>query len=59
MVADDSVDIVLAGDFFEHLPDKHAFIATLFEVRRVLRSGGKLLILQPNIRVPGESYWDF
>ena len=58
-VADDSVDIVFASNFFEHLVSKRAFIATLVEVKRVLRSGGKLLVLQPNIRVLGGSYWDF
>jgi SAM-dependent methyltransferase len=56
---DDSVDIVFASNFFEHLPDKETFLATLHEIRRILRPGGKLLVLQPNIRVLGGSYWDF
>jgi len=58
-VADNSVDVVFASNFFEHLPDKDTFIATLVEVRRVLCPGGKLLVLQPNLRVLGGSYWDF
>ncbi len=58
-IADNSVDIVFASNFFEHLPDKRTFIASLAEVYRILRPGAKLLVLQPNIRFLGGSYWDF
>ncbi len=58
-VGDNSVDVVFASNFFEHLPDKETFIATLIEVRRILRPGEKLLVLQPNLRVLGGAYWDF
>lgn len=58
-IADESVDVVFASNFFEHLPSKEALLSTLREVRRVLRHGGRLLVLQPNIRVLGGSYWDF
>lgn len=58
-IADGSVDVVFASNFFEHLPTREAFLDTLREVRRVLRPGGRLLVLQPNIRVIGGSYWDF
>jgi SAM-dependent methyltransferase len=54
-----SVDVVFASNIFEHLPNKEAFIQCLEEIRRVLRNGGRLLILQPNIRVLGGKYWDF
>jgi len=58
-IADESVDVVFVSNFFEHLPDKGAFLATLSEIRRVLKRGGKLLILQPNIRLLNGAYWDF
>ncbi|MCS6871956.1 MAG: methyltransferase domain-containing protein [Anaerolineae bacterium] len=58
-VASESVDVVFVSNFFEHLPDKNALLATLSEIRRVLRHGGKLLILQPNIRLLKGAYWDF
>ena len=60
VLADNSVDVVFASNFFEHLPDKEEFLATLRELRRVLRAqGGRLLILQPNIRLLDGAYWDF
>jgi len=58
-LADDSVDVVFMSNFLEHLFDKTAVLATLQESRRVIRPGGRLMLLQPNIRfLPGE-YWDF
>jgi SAM-dependent methyltransferase len=58
-LSDSSVDVAFASNFFEHMPTKTIFLQTLREIHRVLRPGGKLLILQPNIRfLPGE-YWDF
>jgi SAM-dependent methyltransferase len=58
-LSDNSVDVAFASNFFEHMPTKTIFLQTLREIYRVLRPGGKLLILQPNIRfLPGE-YWDF
>lgn len=58
-VSDDSVDIVFVSNFFEHLPTKQAFLDTLYEIRRVLKPGGRLLVLQPNIRFLSGAYWDF
>lgn len=58
-LASDSVDVCFASNFFEHLATKSELDAVLAEVRRVLRPGGLLVAVQPNIRyAPGE-YWDF
>jgi SAM-dependent methyltransferase len=54
-----SVDVVFCSNFFEHLPDTATFLATLREIFAVLRPGGRLLALQPNIRYVGGAYWDF
>src|SRR5260370_331125 len=56
---DELFDVVFVSNFFEHLPTKDDLLRTLAEVHRVLRRGGKLLILQPNIRLAGGAYWDF
>ena len=58
-VDSDSVDVVFVSNFFEHLPDKNSFLDSLAEIRRVLKPGGQVLILQPNIRFVGGEYWDF
>lgn len=54
-----SIDIAFASNFFEHMPSKEILIEVVREAHRVLRPGGKLLILQPNIRYVGHAYWDF
>ena len=59
VLADESIDIVFVSNFFEHLPDTATFLATLGEIRTVLKPGGRLLALQPNIRFVGGAYWDF
>jgi len=54
-----TVDVVWISNFLEHLADADQLLATLTEVHRVLRPGGRVLILQPNIRLTKEAYWDF
>jgi SAM-dependent methyltransferase len=54
-----STDIVFMSNFLEHLPDKQLVLATFVESLRILKPGGKILILQPNIRFIGGEYWDF
>jgi SAM-dependent methyltransferase len=54
-----SVDVVFASNVLEHLPGSDALLAVLGGVRRVLRPGGRLIIVQPNVRVLGGAVWDF
>jgi SAM-dependent methyltransferase len=58
-VPDGSVDVVFCSNLLEHLPDKTAVLQALSECRRILRPGGKLLVLQPNIRYLPGRYWDY
>lgn len=54
-----SVDVVFMSNFLEHLPNKDLVLDTFRESQRILRPGGRVMILQPNIRyLPGE-YWDY
>jgi SAM-dependent methyltransferase len=52
-------DVVFTSNFLEHLPSADAVIAMLGQAHAVLRPGGRLIILQPNIRYVGAAYWDF
>src|SRR5262245_27998521 len=58
-LASGSVDVVFASNVFEHFMTKSDLVTSLFEVRRVLRPGGRLLVLGPNIRYASRVYWDF
>jgi len=58
-VDDESVDVVFTSNFFEHLPTKDALATCLSEAFRVIRSGGRLIAMGPNIRFCGDVYWDF
>jgi len=55
---DNSLDIVFASNFFEHL-NREEISATFREVYRVLAPGGKFMVLQPNIRFCAKDYWMF
>jgi SAM-dependent methyltransferase len=55
----ESVDVVFTSNFFEHLSSKALLLTTLAECRRVLRPGGRLLVLMPNLRYVKERYWDY
>ncbi len=58
-IADASVDVVFCSNFLEHLADKTEVLNLLADCCRVLRTGGRLLVLQPNIRAVEGRYWDF
>ena len=58
-IADDTVDTVFTSNFFEHLPNKADLVSTLLECHRIIRPGGQLLVLMPNIRYLPGRYWDY
>jgi SAM-dependent methyltransferase len=57
-VPNDSIDMVFASNFFEHIT-RDEIIATFREVHRILIPGGRFMVLQPNIRFCAKDYWMF
>ena len=55
----DSIDAAFVSNLLEHLADKAQVMELLREVLRVLKPGGRIVILMPNIRFAYREYWDF
>jgi dolichol-phosphate mannosyltransferase len=54
-----SVDVVFSSNFLEHLASKEEVLLVVREALRVLRSGGTLILMGPNVRLIPGVYWDF
>lgn len=52
-------DVFFVSNFLEHLADKDEVACLIKELAHLVKPGGRLLILQPNIRLVGGKYWDF
>lgn len=52
-------DAVFISNFLEHLNSKEEVLEILMEAKKILKKNGKILILQPNIDLVKERYWDF
>jgi len=52
-------DRVFMSNYLEHLPSPEAVVEQLTVVHDLLRVGGQVIVLQPNIRLTGGRYWDF
>lgn len=50
---------VFMSNYLEHLPSADAVIEQFRVVAGLLRPGGRVVVLQPNIRFVGAAYWDF
>jgi SAM-dependent methyltransferase len=53
------VDTAFTSNFLEHLSSKESVTRVLREVYRVLKPGGHLILMGPNIRYLAGRYWDF
>lgn len=58
-VPTDYFDIVFMSNYLEHLDSAESVVEQLRVARRVLRPGGRVIVLQPNIKLVGTAYWDF
>jgi ubiquinone/menaquinone biosynthesis C-methylase UbiE len=52
-------DVVFMSNYLEHLAGGESVIRQLRVARRLLREDGRVVVLQPNIRLVGNGYWDF
>jgi SAM-dependent methyltransferase len=58
-VEGESVDVAFASNVFEHLRGPDALLEVLAAVHGVLKPGGRLIVMQPNVRALGGAFWDF
>ncbi|HKY95327.1 MAG TPA: class I SAM-dependent methyltransferase [Kiloniellales bacterium] len=58
-LAGNSFDVVFCSNFLEHLHSKAAVSRVFGEVQRILKPGGRLLLMGPNMRTVPGAYWDF
>lgn len=55
----DYFDLAFFSNYLEHLASTEAVLQQLRVAFALLKPGGRVLILQPNIRLIGGAYWDF
>lgn len=53
------VDVIFSSNFLEHLPSKEVLIETARCCMRILKPGGRLILMGPNYRFLASEYWDF
>lgn len=58
-LASDYFGTIFMSNYLEHLESSDAVIDQLRVVAKLLRPGGRVIVLQPNIRLVGPRYWDF
>jgi SAM-dependent methyltransferase len=54
-----SFGTIFMSNYLEHLPSGDAVIEQLRVAARLLKPGGRVIVLQPNVRLVGGAYWDF
>jgi hypothetical protein len=58
-VAPGTFGTVFMSNYLEHLETSDAVIDQLRAAAKLLQVGGRVIVLQPNIRLVGPRYWDF
>lgn len=56
---DNSLNVIFMSNLLEHLDTKEEVFRLLNESFTVLKKGGRLLIMQPDINLVGGEYWDY
>ena len=55
----DHFGTIFMSNYLEHLDSSDAVIDQMRIAAGLLRRGGRVIVLQPNIRLVGSRYWDF
>jgi SAM-dependent methyltransferase len=58
-VPNDHFDRAFMSNYLEHMDSGAAVIEQLSVARQLLKPGGRVVIMQPNIALVGPRYWDF
>jgi SAM-dependent methyltransferase len=58
-IAAGSLDAIFMSNYLEHLDSSDDVLRQLAVAHRLLRRGGRVIVLQPNVRLVGGAYWDF
>lgn len=53
------IDTVFVSNFFEHLNSKEELLLYMNVIYSVLKPGGKVIVMTPNIKLVNGVYWDF
>ena len=56
---DSTINVVFASNFFEHMPSRQVVLDVLDSIKRMLVPGGRLIVIQPNVKYLTMHYWDF
>jgi len=56
---DGKVNVIFMSNFLEHLDSREEVLMVLNRANHILKKDGKLILIQPNIDLVKNSYWDF
>lgn len=56
---ENSLDVIFISNLLEHLDSKEDVFRLLNEAYSILKPEGRILIMQPDIALVGNEYWDF
>ncbi len=56
-IATETIDVVLSSNLFEHFSEEE-LAQTMSEVKRILKKGGRLILMGPNFRLQPGRYFD-
>ena len=59
VVGEQRFGTIFMSNYLEHLFSRDVVVEQLRVAAQLLRPGGRLIVLQPNIRLVGQRYWDF